>query len=292
VVVGVAALLLVLGLLRPWLSDPVYGVFNGRRVRTYDEASMIRLSWFFTVPGLGLGLGGLALTALRRWRAAAWTLVLPAVCLLPVYAYRAEIASRLLWWTRRFVPVIVPGLVVLIATALAAGLAVAAGPGWMRWGVRVASAAAVIFLLAVFVGQSLPLRHHQEHGGSFEAVQRIAMAAGERQGVFLWQQSGGLYNPSYAFGGAVWLQQGQVSALLPARPDPTYARSFVSGFPGQPVFLVAGGRQPPRGYGSLGLRLADRFTYVMPVWEETYLTRPSKALAVPMPISIWRVEGT
>jgi hypothetical protein len=293
VVAGMAAMLLVLGLLRPWLSGPVYGIFNGRRVRTYDEASMIRLSWFFTLPGLGLGLAGLALAALRRWRAAAWTLVLPAVCLLPVYAYRADIASRLMWWTRRFVPIIVPGLVVLIAAALAAGLGVAAGPGWRRWSVRVASAAAAIFLLAVFAGQSLPLRHHQEHGGSFEAVQRIARAAGDRQGVFLWEQGGGLYNnPAYAFGGAVWLQQGQVSALLPARPDPAYARSFVRGFPGQPVFLVARGHQPPRGYGSLALRLAERFTYVMPVWEETYLTRPSKALAIPIPISIWRVEGT
>ncbi|HYY79094.1 MAG TPA: hypothetical protein VFD04_07920, partial [Actinomycetes bacterium] len=119
----------------------------------------------------------------------------------------------------------------------------------------------------------------------------IAHAAGGRQGVFLWQQGSGLYNPAYAFGGAVWLQQGQVSALLPARPDPAYARSFARGFPGQPVFLVAG-RQAPRGYGSLGLRLADRFTYVMPVWQETYLSRPAQAIAVPMPISIWRVEGT
>ena len=45
-----------------------------------------------------------------------------------------------------------------------------------------------------------------------------------------------------------------------------------------PAFVIAQARQ--------------RFTYVMPVWEETYLTRPSRALAVPMPISIWRVEGT
>lgn len=292
VVAGVAALLLLLGLLRPWLSGPVYGVFNGRRVRTYDEASMIRLSWFFTLPGLGLSLGGLALVALRRWRAAAWTLVLPAVCLLPLYAYRAEIASRLMWWTRRFVPVIVPGLIVLIAVALGTGLSVAAGPIWRRRLVRAASAVATIFLLVVFAAQSLPLRHHQEHGGSFEAVQRIANAAGDRQGVFLWQQSSGLYNAAYSLGGAVWLQQGQVSALLPEQPDAAYAWSFVGGFPGQPVFLVASGRQAPRGYASLGLRLADRFTYLMPVWEETYLTRPSKARGVPIPISIWRVEGT
>ena len=291
VVTGVAGLLLVLGLLRPWLSDPVYGVFNGRQARTYDEASVIRLSWFFTLPGLGLGLAGLALVALRRWRAAAWVLVLPAVCLLPLYAYRAEIASRLMWWTRRFVPVVVPGLVVLIAVALAAGLGATAWPGWRSRLLRVASAVATVFLLVVFAGQSLPLRHHQEHGGSFEAVQRIANTAGDHQGVFLFQQARGLYNPAYSFGGTVWLQQGQVSALLPARPDPAYVRSFVRGFHGQPVFLVTSDQRAPPGYGSLALRLADRFTYPMPVWEETYLTRPAKATTVPMPVSIWRVEG-
>ena len=289
--VGVAALLLLAGSLRPWLFGPTYGVFNSRRVRTYDEVSLLRLSWFFTPPGLALGLAGLAVVALRRWRAAAWALVLPAVCLLPVYAYRAEIASRLMWWTRRFVPVVVPGLIVLIAAALAVGMTLQAGSPARRWLVRLAAVVATIFLVAAFAGQSLPLRHHQEHGGSFEAVQRIADAAGGRQGVFLWQQGRGLYDVAYAFGGPVWLQQGQVSALLPERPDAAYVRSFVGGFPGQPVFLVSG-RQAPRGYASLRLRLADRFTYAMPVWEETYLTRPSKAVVVPIPISIWRVEGT
>jgi hypothetical protein len=33
---------------------------------------------------------------------------------------------------------------------------------------------------------------------------------------FLWPQTGGLS----IFGGAVWLQQGQVGALLPEWPDP------------------------------------------------------------------------
>jgi hypothetical protein len=139
----------------------------------------------------------------------------------------------------------------------------------------------------VFVGQSLPLRHHQEHGGSFETIQRIARAAGDRQGIFLWPQTGEL--PT--FGGAVWLQQGQVGALLPERPDPAYVRSFVRAFPGQPVFLVVKGDGPPRGYAGVGLRLADRFTYRMPVWRETYQARPSSAKDVPVRLSVWRVEG-
>jgi hypothetical protein len=288
VAVGSATLLLVLGFLRPWLFGPVYAVAAGRRVRTYDEASLIRLSWFLTVPGFALALAGFAVVALRRWRAEAWALVLPAACLLPLYAYRAEVSSRLLWWTRRYVPTVLPGLVVMAAVALGAGLTLAAGPVRLRWPVRLAAAAAAALLLVVFLGQSLPLRHHQEHGGSFEAIQRIARAAGGRQGIFLWPQTGGLSS----FGSSVWLQQGQVGALLPARPDPAYVRSFVRGFPGQPVFLVVGGDRPPPGYAGVGLRRVDRFTYRMPVWQETYETRPSSAREVPVPISIWQVVGT
>jgi hypothetical protein len=290
-VVGLAAFLLVLGFLRPWLFGPVWGDFRSRPIRTYDEATLIRLSWFLTLPGFGLALAGLALVALRRWRAAAWALLLPALCLLPVYAYRAEVSARLMWWTRRFVPIILPGLVVLIAVALAAGLALAAGPRRLRWPVRAGSAVAAGFLLVVFAGQSLPLRHHQEHGGSFETAQRIAQAAGGRQGVFLWERSSSLYDVAYLFGGPVWLQQGQISALLPRQPDPAYVRSFVRGFPAQPVFLVTRGHSWPKAYASLGLRAVDKVTYVMPVWRETYTTRPSDAVGVPLRFTIWRIEG-
>jgi hypothetical protein len=291
-VVAAAAVALVVGFLRPQLFDPVYTVVNGRRARTYDEASLIRLSWFLTVPTFALALGGLALVALRRWRAAAWTLALPVLLLLPLYAYRAQVSTRLLWWTRRFVPVILPGLVVLAAVALAAGLTLAAGAGRWRRAVQAGSALAVAALLATFLGQSLALRHHQEHGGSFETVQRIARAAGGHQGVFLWQQgSGGLNEISLLLGGPVWMQQGQVSALLPRRPSPAYVQAFVRGFPGQPVFLVAPGAAAPAGYTGLRLRAVDQVSYAMPVWEETYVRRPAKATVVPLRFSIWRVEG-
>jgi hypothetical protein len=288
-VAAVAGLLLLLGFLRPWLFGPAYGQFAGRQTRTYDEATLQRLSWFLTLPGFGLALIGLALVALRRWRAAAWTLILPTLCILPLYAYRAEVSARLMWWTRRFVPIILPGLVVLIAVAVGAGLAFAAGPARLRWPVRAAAALAAAALLVAFAGQSLPLRHHQEHGGSFEVTQRIARAAGGRQGVFLWEHSPSLYDVAYSFGGPVWLQQGQVSALLPQRPDPDYVRAFVRGFPGQPVFLVTKGHNAPRAYAGLGLRRADRITYVMPVWEETYTSRPDAAVRVPLRFSLWRV---
>jgi hypothetical protein len=87
------------------------------------------------------------------------------------------------------------------------------------------------------------------------------------------------------------MQQGQVPALLPRKPSPAYVESFVRGFPGQPVFLVVPGTAAPGGYAGLRLRAVDRVSYVMPVWEETYVTRPSAARGVPLRFSIWRVGG-
>jgi len=288
-VVAGAVGLLALGFLRPRLFGADYFSYNGRVIRSYDEQALRRLSWFFTLPGLALMVAGLALVALRRWVAAAWMLVLPGLLLFPLYAYQAQNSSRLMWWNRRFVPVVLPTVIVLIAVALAVALA---WSGRWRWPVRLAGAAATVLLLAVFLGQSLPLRQHQEFAGSFGTTQRLARLAGDRQGVYLWQPQPWPFSPTSLFATPVWLQAGEVSALLPARPNPAYVRSFVSGFPGQPVFLVAAGGARPAGYGDVPLRRVDRIGQQLPVWEESDTHRPSTARRVPVDFSVWRVEGT
>jgi hypothetical protein len=56
------------------------------------------------VPGLLATVAGFAVVAVRRWRAVVWMAVGPTLALPIIYAHHAEIAPRLLWWTRRFVP--------------------------------------------------------------------------------------------------------------------------------------------------------------------------------------------
>ena len=288
-VVGAAGLLLLVGFLRPKLFGVDYFNYNGRVLRSYDEQALRRLSWFFTLPGFALMLAGLAWVALRRWVAAAWALLLPGLLLFPLYAYQAQNSSRLMWWNRRFVPVVVPVVIVLVAVALAAALA---WQGRWRWPLRLAGAAATVALLVVFLGQSLPLRQHHEFAGSFEISQRISHLAGDRQGVFLWQFPGWPTSPASLFASPTWLQEGEVSALLPRAADPGYVRSFVRGFPGQPVFLVSAGGQPLPGYERLGLRAVDRVGATMPFWEESDVSRPSNAGVVPVDFTIWQVAGT
>jgi hypothetical protein len=298
-VLALVAGLLALGFLRPRLFGAAYYMTdNGTGIlRSYDEQSLRRLSWFFTLPGMGLTLVGLGVVALRRWRAAAWTLVLPVLLLTPVYAWHGRVASRLMWWTRRFVPVVVPGLTILLAVALAAGLTWAVASGrwrWTRWPVRVASAGLVVFLLAVFLSQSLPLRSHHEFAGSFELTRRVAQAAGGRQGVFLWQQTrqNRIFSPGGLLGGPLDAQEGQVSVYLPLQPNLAYAQRFVHAFPENPVFLIWAGDQPPPGYSSLGLDRVDRVALIMKMWEESDSRRPDKARDVVLDFSVWHIRGT
>jgi hypothetical protein len=285
----VAGCLLVLGLLRPRLFGPAYIDYNGRIIRSYSEHTMRRLSWFLTLPGLALMWTGLALVVLRRWRAATWVIVLPTL-LLPVYAFDARNSSRLMWWNRRFVPVALPEIVILIAVALTVGLLWTSGR--LRWPLRLAAGTLTVFLVAVFLSQSLPLRQHHEFAGTFEITEEIARTAGGRQGVFLWAPAGYMGPPSL-FGSPVWLQEGQISALIGNKPDPAaYVRSFVHGFPRQPVFVVAQGTAPPSRMDSLRLTPVDHIDRKLPMWQESDVQRPSHARTWPVDFTIWRVGGT
>jgi hypothetical protein len=286
----VAGCLLVLALLRPLLFPPTYINYNGRIVRSYSEHSMIRLSWFFTLPGLALLWAGLALVALRRWRGVVWATVLPVLLLMPVYIVDPHNSSRLMWWNRRFVPVVLPGVVILIAIALAAGLLWSSGR--LRWPLRLAAAALTVFLLAVYLGQSLPLRHHHEFAGTFQTTEEIAATAGGRQGVFLWAPAGYMGAPSL-FGSPVWLQEGQISALIGNPADPAaYVRSFVRGFPGHPVFVVGQGTARPAHLDGLTLTPVKHLKRKLPMWQESDIGRPSHARAWGVDLTIWRVAGT
>jgi hypothetical protein len=282
-------LMIAIGLLRPRLFGAAYAPYNGRIIHTYAEQTMTRLTWFFTLPGLALMWAGVGVLALRRWRGAAWAALLPALVLLPLYTLDPRNSSRMMWWGRRFVPVVLPGMIILIAIALAVGLVWA---GRLRWPVRLAAGGLTVLLLVVFLAQSLPLRGHHEMAGSFETTQRVARAAGDRQGVFLWEPTGYLGAPML-FGSPVWLQAGQVSAMIPKSGNRgVYVRSFVRGFPGQPVFVITPREARPSGYDGLEFARVDHVVDQLPIWRESDIERPSYPRRLRVDFSVWRVVGT
>ena len=287
-----ALLLMVLGFLRPRLFGIDMFDYNGRIIRSYDEQIMRRLSWFFTLPGFAVMGLGLAVATLSRWRAAVWVVVLPTLLLFPLYAYSARNSTRMLWWTRRYVPTVLPGVLILIALALAFGFA------WRyrgRFPLRVPALVVLAGLLGVFLSQSWPLRFHDEFAGSPEATRRISDLSGDRRGVYLWEpRQGCCAGPTQLFATPVWFTHDELSVLLPqtaerrAETVTAYARAF----PGHPVFVVADSGELPVGLAAGSVAQVDQFTVTMPMWNESDTERPSAAHDVRVDVVVWRVVGT
>ena len=298
VVLGATALLIV-GFLRPTLFGKAYFDYNDRsQIRSYNEQIINRLAWFISIPGFVLMMLGLAVVALRRWNASVWTVVIPTLVLFPLYGYTANNSTRLLWWSRRYIPTVLPGIVILLALFLAF-LAVRRWRGQLF--TAVGALAAFAGLTTFFLSQSLELRQHDEWRGSFAVSQRIADLSGDQKGIYLWEYDQGCCaGPTRLFANPVWLQHGQLSGLLPSDSNLAIAGNArrtvidktVQKFPGRPVFIVADKGELPVGIDASSVTPEDRFQVTLPMWEESDTERPNEVRQIPLDIAVWRVNGT
>jgi hypothetical protein len=281
--------LMVLGFLRPRLFGQDLFLYNGRMIRSYDEQILHRLSWFFTLPGFVVMLLGLAVVALRRWHASVWAVVLPTLVLFPLYGYTASNSTRMLWWTRRYVPTVMPGVFVLVALAVAFGFV------WRYRGhavLRIPSVLALGGLVAVFLSQSLPLRSHDEWKGSLQIAQQISDLSPGAQGIYLWEhQQPCCMGPTQLFAIPVWLAHGEVSVLLPADPGrrTEIIDDYAAAFPGRPMFVLADGGPLPDGIDPARVTPAAHITAQLPMWDESDTERPSRSHEVPVDLRVWRL---
>jgi len=290
VVLG-AVVLMTLGFFRPRLFGADYFLYNGREIRSYDEQILRRLSWFFTLPGFALMLIGLAVVAFRRWVSVAWAVALPTLMLFAVYAYTAKNSTRMLWWTRRYVPTVLPGVLMLIALALAVAF-VYRFRG--RAILRVPSLLALAALVGVFLSQSLPLRGHDEWKGSFAVAKKVSDLSPGAKGIYLWEQEPCCNGGTQLFASQVWLAHDELSILLPS--DITrraeIMKLYREEFTEMPMFVIGGRGELPAGIDPAGVTPLTQINASLPMWDESDLERPDGAHEVPVELRVWRVNGT
>jgi len=287
VVLGVvSAVLLLLAWYREELFGADYTHFGTQRIRSYDERNLQWLSYFFSVQGLVAMWAGICVVLLQRWRAALLVLVVPGLALLPLYLYQAKISPRMMWWVRRFVPGIIPAMVILIALFLAWAI------HQRQWTLRAAGGLLAIVLVVESLQQSWPLRAHREFGGSYSFGQVLARTApGPEDGVllFAWPTLG-IFDPNRNMPGPVWFIHDRTTALLPERARTADVDEYAEAFPGEPVFVLTSEPDLPAGLDASRFRRVASHEAAFPFWDESVVKRPDESTLVAAQIVVWEYE--
>lgn len=247
----------------------MYNTFSERWETNLNEENPRWLALFVTLPGLAVMWLGIVVTALRRVKPALYVLLLPGLLLLPLYLWHARVSMRLMWWVRRFIPAVLPAILILIALALAWAL-------WHRFKpLRLVGAAGAVALVVAFASMSLPLRHHDEMDGSWAIAEQIADQAGDEQGLFLFTASTSIYDAMRNSPTAVWWIFDQTAAKLPDEYDIDTIDAYSSAFRGRPVFLVLRD-QLPDTLPADRFELADIVVHDLVFWEEWPMGQPGE----------------
>lgn len=167
-----AAVLLLAAAYAWWFRHP------GGKLTIYDAYALRDFTQFYLWwPMLLLALAGLVLASRRRfWTDPALLLTLAAFALF--FFYKIRIYPAHFWAARRFLPVILPGTL-LLASFAAIGWPARGARAWV-W---VRAAAGVLFLSLVgarYLGAAAPVMHYVEYEGIIRHLEQLSSRFGDR----------------------------------------------------------------------------------------------------------------
>jgi hypothetical protein len=200
---------------RAMADSPALHALDFHKLAAHDAQSLVRLGWFVTPLGLGLGLLGLVI-ALREWQPRYLFPILTFLTFGLFYFYKIRVYADYYFAMRRFVPVVLPLLLGLAAFAVTR-LARRPGPR------RVIAAGLAAVLAVSFLRDTLPTLRHREWAGAVRFVDDVARRFGP-QDIVIFEQPRSIHLLSLP----LWAVHG-VSALELARfnPDPERLQHLV-----------------------------------------------------------------
>jgi hypothetical protein len=153
------------------LRHPVYGHladFDAYSLRTYVQ-------FYIFVPAFLAALLGVVLTRPLFWRDPGFFLAFAATCLFTFY--KGRIVPEHFWAARRFIAVILPGTLLLIA---AAAVGVPRGRSWLTRAISVAIGVAFLTVLAsAYARRAQPVAAHVEYQGIIPHLEQLASRVGD-----------------------------------------------------------------------------------------------------------------
>ena len=210
--------------------------------------------------------------------------MLPGLVIAPVLIWEPRIAPDLMWWGRRYVPMVVPTLLLLVGVAVAWL--------WERRGrgqtlVRVGTAAVVVVMAGWMLRQSSDLWGHEEFGGSLGVIEQLEDVAAGEDVVFVWE-GGSTMGPNFAATPFTWLGLPGLSG--PVDPSANTLQALQDALGDRTLYLVADGDQPPPRAAGV-LEEERRIVTELSEFEHGLANRPRQARPVPVDLTVWRLVG-
>jgi hypothetical protein len=149
----------------------------GGKTAEHDAAALRTFAWYITPAGLAAALVGYALAMRATFRRDPVLLATVTIFAL-FFFYKIKIVPEHYWMARRYLPVILPGAMLLVATA--------AFGGWQpkaerRYVVRGVIGIVLVTLLgAQFWIMSGPVRSHVEYAGLIPKLEQVVKQFGDR----------------------------------------------------------------------------------------------------------------
>jgi hypothetical protein len=298
----------------PWATDSGFaGAVTGLQAqlgleidptRSYAELSLRSLGWYLGIPLLalaGIGLGLLTTRAVRDLRSPAAVLVALTAVGMPLYLWAPNITPDHLWATRRFVPFIVPVLVVAAVVAADALVDVAATrlPARRRdIGRQLALAAAAVALVLPVLTATRPVRHFTDRAGWLPALGGLCEELGPDATV-LEVGTARLAMPLRAFCGAEAAAMATTAApattvaavrtvIESARRNCVAGLAIVSAAPDVLAPIVA--EAVPIAPGAERRDLVRITTVNEHAAEQTLVDRPARYVVQPLQLDVFHVE--
>ena len=160
--------------------------WHGPRTAAHDAEALLRMSWYLYPVGLALAISGAMVLVVRARRTQVFFL-LTGLTFSLFFFYKVRVWHDHYFAMRRFIPVILPSLVVCISVFLVSLRSDARR--LTTWGTRVI--AATLLVIYLVDGRALwAFRGHQEFPGSLDFVEELARHIGDDDVVIFPRREG------------------------------------------------------------------------------------------------------
>jgi len=271
-------------LFHPWRNRMVLEGYIGAPVPEGAQANLVRLGWYLSPLGIGLGIAGTAVWILKRTDRRSAFFLVSGLFYLAFFSYELYGEEHHVYIMRRYVPVVIPFLSVAMALALRE-------LARLRRVGRPAAAFLGLAMVAYLAYTGWPFYRHQEYRGALSQLETLAARFRPDDVLLLIDDARDA--PFTVATPLQYLFERPSLVIVRERPNGTLLEAQIGRWwaQGRRVFLLIGNDGGRLFLPHMRLRWQERFELVVPEFEQLRRQKPHNAYLLRLPFGIYQPEA-